>query len=340
MSRIKEYLARRIVFSLAVLLGVLTLVFFFTRVVPSDPAALYAGAHPTPEEVERIRHMLGLDKPLYIQYIIYLEQFFTGRWGISYRTHHPILYDIAHAVTASLELVLAAFIIGVAAGILMGVLSALYANRHVDHFFRILAVIGASVPAFVLGLILQLVFAYWLNVLPVAGRISFIYTIQGFHPITGFYTIDALLEGRLDVFIDVVKHLILPALVLAAYPAAVTARMTRAVMIEVMEEQYVTAARAWGVDEKIILLKYVLRNSIAPSITVLAMSFAYTLVNDFLVEVIFAWPGLGYYAAKAILSMDYPAVIASCVVGAIFYLVANTIADITHALLDPRVALR
>ncbi len=339
MPGLKEYAVKRFLSSLLTFFGVLTLVFFLSRVVPADPAALYAGPHPRPEQVERLRVMLGLDKPVWEQFIIYLSQFFSGDWGVSYRTHRPVLLDVLNALKASLELICLAFAIGVAVGLVLGIISALKADTWIDHLVRVVSVAGASLPSFFFAIVLQLIFAYWLGVLPTASRLSPQYAYT-FTPITGFYLLDSLLQLRFDVFIDALAHMILPAIVLASYPVAVTARITRAMMVEVLQEQYVLAARAWGLPEKIVLFRYVLRNSIAPSITILAMSFAYTLMNAFLTEIIFAWPGIGTYAAMAAMSMDYPAILGTVVVGTIVFLAANTAADILHAFLDPRVRLR
>jgi len=265
---------------------------------------------------------------------------FKGNWGISWRTRAPILDDLAHALPATLELIIVAFVFAIIIGIPIGILAALKRGGFVDNIVRVLTVLGASLPTFWLALIVQLMFGTWLRWFPAAGRVTDLLVIQtGFHPITGFYLIDSLLEGNILVFLDVLKHLILPAIVLSLYPMSLSARMTRALMVEVLSEQYIKSAMVWGIPSRLTVYKYALKNAISPVIASLGLSFGYTIVGAFLVELIFVWPGIGLYLAMSLLSFDYPAVIGVVIVVAIFYTTINMVVDIAHAFIDPRVKL-
>jgi peptide/nickel transport system permease protein len=187
---------------------------------------------------------------------------------------------------------------------------------------------------------LQFVFTNWLRLLPAAGRADSILMLKtGFYPITGFYLLDSLLQGNLSVFFSALSHIILPSIALAAYPTCLTTRMTRAMMAEVLQENHIRSAKAWGLPGKLVLYRYALKNALAPVIASLGLSFGYTIIGAFMIEIIFVWPGIGYYAAMSLLSFDYPAAMACIVVVAVFYTVINTIVDAVHAIIDPRVSL-
>ena len=336
----KEYIVKRLILLVVVVFGVLIITFVITRVIPAHPELLWAGAHPTEEQIKKAREELHLDDPIYIQLFYYLRDFLMGNWGVSWRTRQPVLSDILSALPATLELVITAFIIAIALGIPLGALAALKRNTWVDHVIRIVSVLGASVPVFWLALIFQLVFSSWLGVLPGAKRVDeFIVLETGFKPITGFILLDSLLEGNFAVFVNALHHIILPAIVLAFYPFGLSARMTRAIMTEVLNELYTRSALAWGLPRRVVIYKYALKNTLAPVIASLGLSFGYTIIGAFMVELIFVWPGIGLYAAMALLSYDYPAIIGSIVLVAIFYTVINMIVDIIHAIIDPRVKL-
>lgn len=336
----KEYLVKRVILQVAVVFGVIVITFIITRVIPARPEFLWAGSHPTPEQLQKAREALHLDKNILVQLYLYLIDLFEGNWGISWRTRSPILSDLARALPATLELIIVAFVFAILIGIPIGVLAALKRGGIVDSVVRVLTVLGASMPTFWLALIVQLVFSTWFHWFPAAGRVTDLLVIQsGFHPITGFYLIDSLLEGNIPIFLDVVRHLVLPAIVLSLYPMSLSARMTRALMVEVLSEQYIKSAIVWGIPIKLAVYKYALKNAISPVIASLGLSFGYTIVGAFLVELIFVWPGIGLYLAMSLLSFDYPAVIGVVIVVAIFYTTINMIVDIAHAFIDPRVKL-
>jgi len=336
----KEYIIKRIFLTIFVIFGVLVITFVLSRIIPGDPAALWVGAHPTKEQLERARKELHLDEPYFIQFIYYLKDVFSGSFGISYRTRTPVIKDIKTALPATLELMFFSFTIALLVGIPLGVLAGTRRGSYVDHLVRILGVSGASIPPFWLALVLQFVLGNTLGIFPLTKRVDDVLRITtGFKPITGFYLLDSLLQGNWKVFIDVMRHMVLPGITLASYPLALSSRMTRALMVEVLRENYIRSVTAWGLPKNVIVFKYALKNAIIPTIAAVGMSFAYTLVGAFLVEVIFAWPGIGSYAALAMLSLDYPAILGTVIVIAFFYCIVNLVVDIIQAILDPRVRL-
>lgn len=336
----REYLAKRLLLLIFVVVGVLSITFIITRIIPARPELLWAGPHATIEQIRKAREQLNLDKPPYVQFILYLQDFFLGNWGISWRTRSPVLADVLSSLTATLELIIIAFAIALLLGVPFGVLAAIKKYTWIDDVARITTVVGASVPVFWLALIVQLIFGTWLGVLPSAKRVDeWVTIVTGFKPLTGFYLIDSLIQGNLTVFSDSLKHVILPAAVLASYPFCLSARMTRAVMVEVLTEPHVRSLIAWGLPQRIILFKYSLRNTLAPVIASIGLSFGYTIVGAFMVELVFVWPGIGFYAAMSLLSFDYPAVIGCVVTVAIFYCIINTVVDVIHSVIDPRVKL-
>lgn len=335
-----EYIARRLVLAVLVLLSVSVITFVISRVVPSDPAARWVGPHPTKEQIAAARIKLGLDKPLYVQYFRYMNDLLHGDFGVSVASHQPILTDLKAYLPATLELVITGMIMAVLVGIPLGVLSGARKDSLLDHISRLLAVAGVSVPTFWMGLLLQFFFFGRLKLLPLGGRVG--REISLYNPvqqITGFYVMDSLVSGNWSALRSTLVHLILPAFTLGTYAIGLTIRMTRSTMIEVLEEKYITAARAAGIPERTILFRLALKNAIVPTLTVLALSFVYSLTGALLVEVIFAWPGLGSYVTRAILSLDFPVIMAVTLVVTVFYVFINLVLDILQTFLDPRVAL-
>jgi peptide/nickel transport system permease protein len=332
--------ARRVVHALIVIIGVLLITFLVSHVIPGNPAALYAGSHPTAQAIQKAKETLGLNKPIYVQFYIYVTDLLQGNLGVSIRTHNPVLSDVTVGLAATLELIIFAFAIALIGGVIVGVLSASHRDHVPDHVGRVVAILGVSMAPFWLAMILQLIFAQTLNLFPLGGRlstsVSIIYPIKA---ITGFNLIDSLLEGNFVAFSDSLWHLILPALALATYPFGLTVRMVRTMMIEVLQENYTRSALAWGLSQRIILFKYALKNAISSTVIAIGMSFAYSLTGAFLDEIIFVWPGLGTYTALSILALDYPAIMGAVIVVAAFYVAINLLVDIFQAFMDPRVTL-
>lgn len=334
------YLLRRLGFSVLVFIGVLILTFVVSRVIPGNPAALYAGARPRPEQVAAIKVKLGLDRPLPEQFFVYVSDLLDGDLGESYHSRRSINTDLSIFLPATLELVIAAVFFALVVGIPIGVLAGAYPGSMFDYTTRLVAIAGVSVPSFWLALIAQFVFFSLLGWMPLGGRIS--RDVSLFYPITaqtGFYFIDSVLSGNWKAFFDALHHLILPALVLSAYPVGITIRMTQASMLEVLSETYITSARAAGLSQRVILFKLALKNAIMPALTVVGLSFAYSITGAFLVETIFSWPGVGKYVTDAVLNVDFPVIIAVTLVVTIVYILVNLMVDLLQALLDPRVRL-
>jgi len=332
------YVSKRIILSVLVILGTISITFFLSRVVPSHPEVLWVGQHPRPEQIARAREMLGLDKPLYVQYFSYLTNFLRGDLGESIRFKSDILSDILFRLPATMELVIASFIIALALGIPLGVISAVKENKLVDHLTRTVSIAGASIPVFWLGIVFQIVFFGMLGILPLTGRISPEIALENpITRITGFYLIDSLVTGNWPAFADALIHLILPAITIAAYPLGLCTRMVRASMIEVLRENYIRAARASGIPERTIVFRFALKNSIIPALTALGLSFAYSITGAFLVEFIFSWGGIGSYLTYALSSIDYPVIVGVTIFICVFYVAINLILDIFQAVIDPRV---
>lgn len=335
------YIIRRLALLVVVLLGIATLTFVMVRVVPSNPAMVYVGPTARPAQIEEARRLLGLDKPLYVQYGIYMKGLVTADWGESLRTKRPVLEDIMGFLPATLELIVVALLLASVVGIILGVSTAHMKGRWLDHAMRFFSIGGVSLPSFWLALMLQIVFFRLLGLLPVAGETDIM--VAQAHPIseiTGMSVVDALITFNWPGFWDALQHLILPVLALAAYPTGVIMRMTRSSMLEAMSLDYIRMAKAMGVPTRSLLYKAALKNALGPVFTAIGLTFAYSLTGTFFVEVIFAWPGLGQYATNSILSFDYPAIVGTTVVVAFVYVIVNLIVDLAQAAIDPRIVLR
>lgn len=337
----RAFLLRRFLLAVVVLLGVSVFTFLAARVVPADAAAKWVGPKANAEQIARARVYLGLNDPLPVQYLRYLSGLVRGDWGESVVTHQPVLADIKAYLPPSLELLLLSSLLAMAVGIPLGILSARYQDRIPDQLSRLFAITGVSVPSFWLALLLQLLFFQKLKMLPVGGRLDSIFRLAHSVPMmTGSYVLDGALAGDWALVGAALKHLILPSITLAAYPIGLVTRMVRSSMTEVLGEDHIRAARAMGIPNRTILGRYALKPAMGPTATVLALSMAYSLSGTFLIEAVFAWPGLGRYAAGALIAADYPAIMGVTVLVATAYVVLNLLVDLTHAWLDPRISLR
>jgi len=335
-----EYIIRRLALAILVLVGVSIITFGISRLVPSDPASLHAGIRASREAKEAARIKLGLDRPLYEQYFRYIGDVLRGDFGISVRTHRPIIDDLRIFLPATLELVAVSMIITLMIGIPLGVLSGAWKDSPVDHFSRVFAVVNVSMPVFWLALLLQLLFVRQLDWLPLGARVSKeIAIITPIERITGFYLIDTALAGNWAAFRDVLRHLILPSLALASYGIGLTIRMTRATMVEVLQQKYITAAWAAGLTRREVFFRQALKNAIVPTLMVLSLNFVWQISGAMLVEIVFRWPGLGRYWVDAILMIDFPIVVSVALVVTIFYVLTNLFVDLLQAVIDPRVSL-
>lgn len=317
-----------------VLIGLTLLVFVISRLLPGDLVQLAAGPQATASEVESLRREFGLDQPVPVQYLHYVEGLLHGDWGRSVLTRRPVLEDLKIYLPATLELVACALAMAVGVGIPAGLLAAVYANRWPDALARVASLSGISMPRFFLGLLLQLGFAMWLDWLPLSGRFPLTEDPPPVH--TGFLTIDSLLAGDLGAFRLALLALILPAFALSLSPMATIMRMMRAATLEVLQQDYVLTERALGLSPWLIVLKYVARNAVSSSLTVIGLYVGWLLGGTVLVESVFDWPGIGLYATKAIVSQDFmPLMGVTLVIGTVF-VVVNLIVDLLQGVINPR----
>ena len=332
---LRAYIARRLLLMLFVLWGILTITFIIARVIPADPIGAILGPQAPEEIVEKVRREWGLDKPLWRQYIDYLIGAVQGDLGKSIKTNRPVMQDLLHFFPATIELATFSLIIAVLIGVPIGILSAIKKDSIIDHVSRVLALVGVSTPVFWLGLVLLYVFYYKLGIAPEPGRLSI--GVELPRQITGMILLDSLLLGRFDVFVDALKHLILPSFVLGYYSSAYIMRITRSAMLETLNQEYIRMARAKGLREKLVLYRHALRNALIPTVTVIGITYGFLLEGAVLTETIFAWPGLGRYSTQAYLSLDYNAVMGATLLIALVYSIVNLAVDILYAFIDPRV---
>lgn len=336
-----KILRNRLSSALLVLFGASFITFTLARVIPSDPALAYIGPKATAEDAERLRITLGLDQPIPVQYVKYLIETLQGNWGYSLSTKQPILQEIADRLPATLELIFFAMSFAVIFGVALGVYAAKYRGKFQDSFIRILAIIGVSMPAFWLGLLLQMLFAGRLTWFPATGQFDI--ELKYDNPITrvtGFPLFDSIITGNYHAAFNGLHHMILPALTLSAYSFGLLSRMARANLLEVLSQDYVKVARAYGLSERLIFFKLALRNALPPIVTVTGLSVAYLITGTFFVEQVYNWPGIGSFAVNSLLSIDYPAIMGITLVAAIGYLVTNFIVDLIQSKLDPRVWMK
>jgi peptide/nickel transport system permease protein len=336
--RLLAYVLRRIVLLIPVLVGLTILVFAITRLLPGDPARLAAGPNASPAEIHQIAQEFGLDRPLPVQYWSYVTDLLHGDWGMSIYSRRPVLSDLRSYLPATLELVVASMLLAVALGIPLGLLAAVWRNRWPDMLTGVVSLGAISLPRFFLGLLFQLGFAMWLGWLPLSGR----FPLDEDPPpaLTGFYTIDALAAGNLHALAIALQYLTLPAIAMSLSPLATFIRMMRASTIEVLQQDYVLTERALGLPERLILFKYVLKNAVSSTLTVIGLYFGWLLGGTVLVETVFDWPGIGLYATSAILTQDFmPIVGVTLCIGAIF-VIGNLVVDVCQAMLNPKVRLQ
>jgi peptide/nickel transport system permease protein len=335
-----RYLLRRLAQAGLVVAGVVVLTFVVMRLVPGDPAVTYAGPRASAAQLAQVRAELGLDEPMAVQLYDYLSALARGDWGTSLRTRQDVLDDISTAFPASLELVGTAMVVSVLAGIPLGLLAARYRRRPADAAIRVSSMLSVSVPVFLLALVAQNLFATKLGWLPVAGEYdSALDRTSPLRVYTNITAVDALITGNWPILGSTLRHLVLPALAIAAYPTGLVAQMTRAALIEESAQNHARLERALGFSRTQVLTRFSLRPAFGPVLALLALVFAFSLVNAFLVESIFNWPGLGRYAADAIRSSDAPAIAGVTIAVALTYVLLNLLVDLVQAALDPRVRI-
>lgn len=330
-----QYLIKRLSTLVVTLIGIMVITFFISLVVPLDPLASIAGPQAPQETVERLRKLYGFDKPIHIQFGRYVNRLIHGDLGTSFQTGRPVLEDILNYFPATIELATMSLIVSILIGIPLGVLSAVYRNSPIDHFSRVLSLIGVSMPVFWLGLVLLLVFYFKLGWFPEPGRLD----VMLIEPdrITGMLLIDALIAGDWEVFWDGIRHMFLPATVLGLYGLAGIARIVRSSMLDVLSQEYIKTARIKGLNELLVLTRHALRNALVPAVTVIGLTYGGLLEGSVLTETIFSWPGLGRYLANAFLTLDLNAVVGGTMLVALTFCLVNLLVDLLYAFLNPRI---
>ncbi len=329
-----RYIARRLLGAIPVLIGLSFILFAFIHMLPGDPAVAVLGQHATPERIAAMRQYLGLDDPIWQQYLRYVDDMIHGDFGSSIVNNQPVLKTLLTRLPATIELTLGAMIFAVGVGIPLGRYAARHGQGLPDGAVTVISLLGVSIPVFVLGLTLQYIFAVQLQWLPAAGRIDprANLVIQ-----SNFILIDSLLMGRPDLFIDGIRHLILPAIALGSIPLAIITRITRASVLDVANEDYVRTARAKGLTERRVNNRHVMRNAWLPVVTVIGIQVGGLLAGAVITETVFAWGGVGRYVVEAINNRDYLVIQNTILIFALIFLMVNLLVDILYAFINPRI---
>jgi peptide/nickel transport system permease protein len=335
---LSRFLVRRTAYSIFVLLGLSIVIFLIARVMPGDPARMAVGARAPQWVVDRIRTHMHLDQPLPAQYYYWLRDALHGDFGLSLVTQRSVTEDIKEFLPASLELVILAALISSVAGIGLGIISARYKDTWIDNAVRVFSYTGIVTPSFVFAILFVLLFGFTLHWFPIIGRVSEEFTAPPV--ITGMITVDALAAGQPQVFVNAVWHMVLPAMALAMGSIAQAARITRSSMADNLSKDYIAAARALGIPERMVSGRLLLKPSLIPTISILGLDIAATISVAFLVELIFNWPGLGRYGMTAMLHKDLNAISAVILIFGAIFVIANIVVDLSVAYLDPRIRLR
>ena len=330
-----QYLLQRLVLLALMLLGLLLVTFAIARVVPGDPARLAAGPDATESMVQTVRAKYGLDRPLPVQFGRYVAGLVVGDLGQSIRSHNAVRDDLLRYFPNTLELVTLALLLAVAVGVPLGMLAAVYKDTWIDHLTRVVSVSGVAVPAFWLGLMLQLVAALHLGWLPLGGRLKL--TTLPPEPITHLLLLDALLRGQWATLAGALHHAVLPVVTLCLPALASIMRVNRAEMIEVLRQDYITNARAQGLPGFRVVTRYALKNAMIPTLAMIGLRYGWMLGGTILVETVFDWPGIGLYAVNAAVSSDFQPVVGVTLLLGLNFMVANLLVDIAYGWLDPRV---
>jgi peptide/nickel transport system permease protein len=329
-----RFVVRRLLLLIPILIGVSFLVFVWIRSLPGSPAESLLGERATPATIERLRHQYGLDRSIFVQYEKYMETTLQGDLGYSIASRRPVTEELRHRFPATVELALAAMVFAITFGVPLGFFAAKRYGTLFDHGSLFASLIGISIPIFFLGLILKYIFAVRLGWLPSVGQIDVTKDVK--HP-TNFYVLDAIITRDWATLADVLKHLILPAIALGTIPLAIVARITRASVLDVQNEDYVRTARSKGLSPRIVDRRHVFRNALLPVSTVIGLQVGLLLSGAILTETVFAWPGVGIWLADAISARDYPVLQAGILFLAIIFVLVNLLVDVSYAIINPRI---
>lgn len=328
----------RILIAIPTMLAIAILIFVLMRIMPGDPVDKMMGksGNISIEEVQALEREFHLDLPISTQLKIFLTGIFHGDLGTSFQERRPVWEMIAERIPPTLELALSALLFSLIVSIPIGIISAVKQNSLIDRLGMGFAFLGISAPAFWLGIVLIIIFAVKLSIFPVYGRISFAY--KPIH-ITGMYVLDSILSRNWPALKDSLMHLVLPSISLGAAQAAVTTRILRSSMLEVLRADYITLARTKGLSEYVVITKHALRNALIPTVTVIGLQIGMLLGGNMIIETIFGWPGLGRLVVTSIFNRDFPVVQGAVMFYALIYVVANLIVDIIYTYLNPKISL-
>ena len=329
-----RFIVRRLMLLVPILLGLSLLVFLWIRALPAGPAQSILGERATPETIRQIEEQYGLNEPIHVQYWSYLKTLGKGDLGTTIRTRRPVTDELRERFPATIELTFAALLFATLLGVPLGFVAAKRYGTWVDHSSLVISLIGISIPIFFLAILLKYVFAVKLGLLPTVGRISVLIDLE--HP-TNFYLIDALIAGDPEAFWDVSKHLILPAIALGSIPLAITARITRAAVLDVQNEDYIRTARAKGLPPRTVDMRHIFRNALLPIVTIIGLQTGLLLSGAVLTETVFAFPGMGTWLVEAIRQRDYAILQGGILFIAVVFVLVNLLVDISYGLINPRI---
>ena len=329
-----RFIVRRLLLLVPILLGLSLLVFLWIRALPAGPAQSLLGERATPETIRQIEEQYGLNEPIHVQYWSYLRTVGQGDLGTTIRTRRPVTDELRERFPATIELTFAALLFATLLGVPLGFVAAKRYGTWVDHSSLVVSLIGISIPVFFLAILLKYVFAVKLGLLPTVGRISVLIDLE--HP-TNFYLIDALIAGDPEAFWDVSKHLILPAIALGSIPLAITARITRAAVLDVQNEDYIRTARAKGLPPRTVDIRHIFRNALLPIVTIIGLQMGLLLSGAVLTETVFAFPGMGTWLVEAIRQRDYAILQGGILFVSFVFVIVNLLVDISYALINPRI---
>jgi peptide/nickel transport system permease protein len=333
--KLRYFILRRVVIAVPVLIAVSVLTFVISHIVPGDPARLAAGPQASPEQIQQLSQEYGLDKPLPEQYLAYMFKVLKADLGRSMVTRHTVISDLARYFPATLELVVVSMVLAVVIGVILGVASAAYHDRWPDQLSRVFALGSISMPRFWLAIVLQLLLGQILGLIPIGGRFDALTPFPAQR--TGLLLVDSLLAADLHSFGVALRHVMLPAFCQSLTGIALTTRVLRADMLEVMVSDFVLMARANGLPEAVVMFKYVLKNALIATVSMLGFLMAYSLGGSVFVETVFDWPGIGLYATSSALNLDFQPIMGVTLLVGIVFTVVNLLTDVTYGLLDPRI---
>ena len=332
-----SFIIRRVLMVIPTLLGMTIVIFLMLAVTPGDPAELLLGERATPESLEAMRDYLGLKKPLYVQYGMFLKRVVTLDLGETIWSREKVSKEISERFPATIELALSAMIISSILGVILGIISATRQYSWFDYTSMVGSLMGVSMPVFWLGLVFMLIFSLTLGWFPMSGRLGVDVDLP---TVTNFHILDAILAWNGEALRDALMHLALPAIALSTIPLAIVARMTRSSMLEVLRQDYIKTARAKGLSEVKIILKHALRNGLIPVVTVVGLQFGILMGGAILTETVFAWPGVGKWLYDGVVKRDYMVIQGGTLLVATTFVIVNLVVDVLYAVINPRISVK